>query len=283
MSAAIRTLAVVAGLAVAAAAQDKPAAVEPLAVEPVADGIYMLVGDGGNIGVSVGDDGMLMIDDKFAPLADRIRAALAGLSDGKLAFLLNTHYHGDHTGGNESFGHHTPILAHHNVRARLGDEPAPALPVITFGEGLSIHFNGQEIRAVHYPNAHTDGDAAIFFDGANVVHMGDILFHRLFPYVDLDAGGSVQGVVDAIESILAQTDADTRFIAGHGPVARAADLRLHLRMIAETQAVVEAGVAAGKSLAQLQAEGLPAEWADWSWAFISTERWIETLHRTATQ
>ena len=271
-----------------------PAAAQDLEVTPVAGSIHMISGQGGNIGVSAGADGFLMVDDKFAPLAGQIRAKLEGLGDGELKFLLNTHFHGDHTGGNEVFGVETPIIAHHNVRARLmteqrrGDRvtpPAPpaAWPVITFDDALSIHFNGEEVKVLHVPHAHTDGDALIFFTGSNVVHMGDTFFNQRFPFVDLDSGGAVEGVVAAGRAVLAQVDAETRIIPGHGPVASPSDLDAYLRMIEETRAAVAAGIEAGQSLEELQASGTGGEWASWGDGFISTERWIATLHRDLTE
>ena len=257
---------------------------EELTVTPVTAGIHMINGRGGNIGVCAGDDGLLLIDAKFARLAEPMRAALAGLGEGDPAFLLNTHHHGDHTGGNAVFGAVTPILAHHNVRARLlaGEAPPPeSLPVLTFEEGVSLHFNGEEIDVVHFPAAHTDGDAVVFFTGSDVVHMGDILFHGRFPYVDIDAGGSVDGVIAAVEAVLARIGPETRVIPGHGELAAPGDLRTYLRMIRETRAAVEDGMAAGLGLEELQAAGVAEEWASWSWGFISAERWIATLHRGA--
>lgn len=257
-----------------------------LAVSQVADKIHMISGPGGNIGVSAGTDGLLMIDDKFAPLADQIRAALADLNDGELKFLLNTHFHGDHTGGNSIFGLETPIIAHSNVRTRLAAEnptPSTALPVITFDSALAIHFNGEEIKVLHVPNAHTDGDAMVFFTGSNVIHMGDTFFNQRFPFVDIDSGGSVQGVIAAVKAVLAKIDDQTKIIPGHGPLATSADLKTYLRMINETKTLVAAGHKAGKSLAELQAAGVGAEWASWSWGFISAERWIATLHRSLDQ
>ena len=170
----------------------------------VAGQVWMLEGLGGNIGVSVGEDGILIVDDQFAPLADKIRAALKGMGEGKLKFVLNTHYHGDHTGANPAFGPEAPIIAHHNVRVRLltesrrGERVTPpmakeGLPVITYADGLSIHFNGEEIRVLHLPGGHTDGDSVVLFTGSNVVHMGDDFFHNRFPFVDLDAGGASRG------------------------------------------------------------------------------------------
>ncbi|MXW63592.1 MAG: MBL fold metallo-hydrolase [Bacteroidetes bacterium SB0662_bin_6] len=271
-----------------------PVAAQDLAVSPVAGSIHMINGQGGNIGVSVGADGFLMVDDKFAPLADQIRARLEGLGEGELKFLLNTHFHGDHTGGNEVFGVETPIIAHHNVRTRLmteqrrGDRvtpPAPpaAWPVITFDDAISIHFNGEEVKVLHIPHAHTDGDALIFFTGSNVVHMGDTFFNQRFPFVDIDSGGAVEGVIAAGRAVLAHADDETRIIPGHGPVASPSDLETYLRMIEETRAAVAAGIEAGHSLEELQAAGTGDEWASWGDGFISTERWIATLHRDLTE
>src|ERR1041385_3381718 len=173
----------------------------------VSGNVYMLEGSGGNIGVSVGADGILIVDDQFAPLADKIRAALKKLGEGKLKYILNTHWHGDHTGGNKEFGPEAPIIAHDNVRKRLSTEqhsdffkettpasPKEALPVITFDQALSVHFNGEEIRAIHFPHGHTDGDSVIFFSASNVVHLGDDFFAGRFPFVDLESGGSVEGL-----------------------------------------------------------------------------------------
>jgi cyclase len=267
-------------LALPAGAQE-----EGVASAHVQGAVHMITGNGGNIGVLAGDDGLLMIDDKFAPLAGAIREELGRIGDGPLMFLLNTHHHGDHTGGNAHFGVDTPILAHHNVRARLqGPDAEPAaLPVVTFDDGLSVHINGEHVEVVHYPAAHTDGDAVIHFHGSNVVHTGDILFHRLLPYVDIDSGGSIDGVIAALEDILSRTDEETVFIAGHGVPATQDDLRTHLRMLRESLQVVQAGIDAGHSLEELQAAGVGEEWADWSWGFISTERWVATVHRTLTQ
>ncbi len=270
-------------------AQDGP----PLQTQQVSEKIYMISGRGGNIGVSVGADGLLMIDDKFADLADAIRAELKNLRADKLAFLLNTHYHGDHTGGNESFGTETSIIAHDNVRARLATErrrgdvtpaaPPAALPVITFDHSLSIHFNGEEIKMLHAPHAHTDGDAVIFFAGSNVVHMGDTFFNARFPYVDIDSGGDVQGVIDIVKMVLAQTNADSQIIPGHGDLATPKELRAYLIMLEETRATIAKGIKAGKTIEELQKAGLGEKWAAWGGGFISAERWIETLHRSLSK
>ena len=217
-------------------------------------------------------------------LYTRLREALAGLGDGPLRFLVNTHHHGDHTGGNAIFGIDTPIIAHDNVRARLAEPDAPqsSLPVVTFDRTLSVHFNGERIEVLHFPKAHTDGDAVIFFHGSNVIHTGDIFFHRIFPFVDIDGGGSVAGVMAAAKTILQRTDAHTKIIPGHGPLATPDDLRTYLRMLEESLQIVEAGVQAGKALEELQAAGVGQEWSGYSWGFISTQRWVATLHRELT-
>jgi cyclase len=262
----------------------------------VAGNVYELEGAGGNIGVSVGADGILIVDDQFAPLADKIKAALKTLGEGKLKFVLNTHWHGDHTGGNAVFGPDAPIIAHDNVRQRLATEqkseffkrttpasPKEALPVITFGQSLSVHFNGEEIKVLHYPHGHTDGDSVIFFTGSNVVHMGDDFFAGRFPFVDLESGGSVEGLVRNVGEIIAKLPAGVKIIPGHGPISSADDLKLYHRMLVETTEIVHKKMAAGKTLDQIKAEGLPEEWKAWGSGFIKTDAWIETIHRSSSK
>jgi glyoxylase-like metal-dependent hydrolase (beta-lactamase superfamily II) len=260
----------------------------------VAGRVYMLEGAGGNMGVSVGPDGLLLVDDQYAPLADKIKAALGKLGEGKLEFVLNTHWHGDHTGGNETFGEIAPIIAHDNVRRRLSTtqevrgrvvEPLSpeGLPVITFEDSVTIHFNGEEIRVVHFPHAHTDGDSVVFFTGSNVVHMGDNLFSGWFPFVDLEAGGSVQGLIDAVEKILPRLPDDVKIIAGHGPLSTKKDLEAYLDMLKRTTAIVRERMAAGQSLEAIQEAGLPEEWAEWSWRFIDTGTWIQIVYQSYSE
>ena len=252
----------------------------------VAGSVWMLVGQGGNIGVSSGPDGVLMVDDQFAPLADRIRDALREVGQSEEAaepqFLLNTHFHGDHTGGNVEFGDASTIVAHTNVRARLqaGGSPDVALPVVTFDDAVSIHFNGEEIRAFHIPHGHTDGDALVYFTGSNVLHMGDDFFAGRFPFVDIDNGGSVEGLASGIAGVLGNVPADIHIIPGHGPLSSVDDLRTYHRMITETIALVRGKIDAGSSSEQVQAEGVSEEWADWGGGFISTERWLDTVYRS---
>ena len=243
-----------------AIAQDDFSKVEIKATK-VNGNVYMLQGSGGNIGVSVGTDGILIVDDQFAPLADKIKATLKTLGEGKLKFILNTHWHGDHTGGNAQFGRDAPIIAHDNVRKRLSTEqrleffketvpaaPKEALPVITFDQSLSVHFNGEEIRVIHFPHGHTDGDSIIFFTTSNVVHMGDDFFAGRFPFVDLDSGGSVQGLTKNIGEIIPKVPAGAKLIPGHGPISTIDDLKAYHRMLIETTEIVRKKIAAKKKV-----------------------------------
>ncbi len=256
----------------------------------VAGNVYMLQGSGGNIGVSVGPDGVLIVDDQFAPLADKIRAALKELSPGKLKFILNTHFHGDHTGGNVEFGPEAPIIAQTNVRKRLmGGQglsgssdavPAEGWPVITFDESLSVHFNGEEIQVVHLPHGHTDGDAVIRFTKSNVVHTGDLFFNGGFPFVDLEHGGDVPGLIRNIAQVLETLSGDVRIIPGHGSLATVDDLKIYYGMLVETTEIVRKRMQSGQGLDAVKAVGLPEEWQSWGTGFISTDRWIETIYRS---
>lgn len=260
----------------------------------VAGNVYMLEGMGGNIGVSVGPDGILIVDDQYAPLADKIKAALKTLGEGKLKFILNTHWHGDHTGGNVVLGPEAPVIAHSNVRKRLAEgmkipnrtvPPAPkeALPVVTFDQNVSVHFNGEEIRAIHFARGHTDGDAIVYFTGSNVVHMGDVFFNGNFPFVDIDSGGDVDGYIKNVGEVLAKLPAGAKIIPGHGPLATAEDLKRFHDMLVKTTGIVRQKIAAGKTLDQIKAEGLPEEWKSWGAGFVNTDRWVTTIHRSFTK
>lgn len=252
--------------------------------------VYMLEGSGGNIGVSVGADGILIVDDQFAPLADKITTALKELSAGKLKFVLNTHWHGDHTGGNIAFGKDSTIIAQENVRKRMAVEstvlgnkvppsPKEALPVITFDKSLTVHFNDEEIRVIHFPNGHTDGDSIIFFTKSNVVHMGDDFFAGRFPFVDMDSGGSVDGLIKNIGDVIAKLPADVKIIPGHGPLSTLDDLKTYHKMLTTTTDIVRQKMNKKMSLEDIKKEGLPAEWASWGTGFIKTDRWIETIYK----
>jgi cyclase len=256
-------------------------------VIPVAKNIYMLEGSGGNIGVSVGTDGNLIVDDQFAPLAEKIDAALQKLNPGKLRFVLNTHHHGDHTGGNAAFGaKDATIIAQSNVRKRLAGEAnskQEALPVITFDQSASVHFNGEEIKLLHHGPGHTDGDSIILFTGANVVHMGDQFFNGGFPFVDLNSGGSVEGYLKTVALVLEKIPADAKIIPGHGKLATVDDLKSFHAMLIETTGLVQQGIAAGRSLADLKAAGLPDKFKNFGTGFIKTDRWIETIYSSTTK
>ncbi len=251
----------------------------------VAGNIYMLEGAGGNIGVSVGPDGILLVDDQFEPLAEKIRNAFKELGEVPLKFLVNTHFHGDHTGGNVVFGNEAHIIAHANVRKRLQMESPPqrALPVVTFNDSLSIHFNGEEIRVIHFPNSHTDGDSVIFFTGSNVVHLGDLFFSGRFPYVDLDSGGDVAGLIKHVEELLTELPPDVKLIPGHGSLSDIDDLKTYHQTLVETADLVRDQIEAGKGLDEIKAVGLPQKWRSWGSGFISTGRWIEIVHRSLTK
>lgn len=243
----------------------------------VAGNVYMLQGSGGNIGVSAGPDGILIVDDQFAPLTDKIIAALNKLNSGDLQFILNTHYHGDHTGGNEILGKTAPIISHTNTRKRLLDQPKSAIPVITFDDAASIHFNGEEIKAVHYPTGHTDGDLIIFFTESNVVHMGDDFFVGRFPYVDIAGGGNAEGLLKNIETAIATFPADVKIIPGHGPLADVDDLKTYHAMLVETIGIIKESKADGMSLEEIRNHGLPEKYEDWGSGFIDQNRWIEIV------
>ena len=234
-----------------ALAQEQDFSQVEITTTKVADGLFMLEGSGGNIGVSVGEDGVFLIDDQYAPLTEKIVAAVRRIDDGPIRFVLNTHWHSDHTGGNENLGDAGAlIVAHDNVRQRMSVEqfftawdrkvpPSPegALPVVTFSETVTFHLNGDEIYAFHVAPAHTDGDAMVYFRNADVLHMGDILFNGGYPFIDVDAGGSIRGMIASCDRALELSSAETRIIAGHGPMADRKDLEDYCTML---QAVVDA-------------------------------------------
>ena len=256
----------------------------------VAGNIYMLEGSGGNIGVSVGDDGIVLVDDQFAPLAPKIKEALKGITDKPIKFVLNTHFHGDHTGGNVKFGAEAPIIAHENVRKRLQEggkvggnvvEPAPkeALPVITFNDRATVHLNGEDIRAIHFPNGHTDGDSVIFFSKSKVVHMGDDFVTYGFPFVDAQNGGSVNGMIAGVEKVLTMVPEDVKIIPGHGPISTPADVRKFIDMMKDTRALVAKAAGEGKTADQMKQEHLLAKYEDdYGKGFIKADAWIDLLY-----
>jgi len=267
----------------------------------VAGNIYMLEGQGGNIAASVGEDGIVIVDDQFAPLADKIQAALKDLkiTDKPVRFVINTHYHGDHTGGNVPFANSgSTVIAQDNVRKRLVSggaagnggsvkmdvKPADkaALPIITFEHDVTVHLNGEDIRALHFPSGHTDGDSIIFFPKANVVHMGDDFVRYGFPFIDVTSGGSVQGMINAMEKATAQLPADVKVIPGHGQLSNLDDVRAFTKMLKETSAAVQKALAEKKTVDQMKSEKILAPWEKWSGPFISTDAFIETLYNSLT-
>jgi cyclase len=286
----------------AACAQDQDFSQVEIKTSQLAPQLYLLQGAGGNITAAVGPEGVLLVDDEYAPLADKIRAALksVGAPDRPVRFILGTHYHFDHTGGNLPFAQSgTLLIAPEEQRLRLASggtignnagiskemkAAGPgALPVITFDHELTVHLNGEAIRAVHYAHAHTAGDAIVFFPAAKTIAMGDIFVRYGFPFIDLAGGGSVQGMIQACESVLAQAPPEVRIVPGHGDAAGAEELRTYLKMLKDTSAAVEQAMHAGKSLAQMKQEHLLSAWsAQYSppKAFVDTDAFTDTLYNS---
>lgn len=253
---------------------------------PVAGNIYLLEGSGGNIGVSAGPDGLLIVDTQFLPLAEKIDAALAKLGSGELKYVINTHVHGDHTGGNPYFGKKAKIIAHANLQKRLAAKTnaVPSeLPVITYEQGLTLTFNGEEVRLFGFTPGHTDGDTAVYFTKANVLQLGDQFVNGRFPYVDVVNGGDVKGLVKNLDSILAWLPADAKVIPGHGKVSSTADLKLFRDTIAETVAFVEKGIAEGKTADQIKAAAPLEKYRSWSAGAQNAPRWFDAVYNSLTK
>lgn len=270
-------------------------------VTKVSGNIYMLEGQGGNIAASVGEDGIVLIDDQYAPLAEKIQAALKniGVTDKPVRFIINTHYHGDHTGGNELFNNAgSTLIAHDNVRKRLEtggtagnggsikieNKPASkaALPIITFQHDVTIHLNGEDIHAMHFPSGHTDGDSIIFFPKNNVVHMGDDFMRTGFPFIDVASGGSVQGIIAACEKVAAELPADVKVIPGHGALSTMENVKEFTKMLKETSAVVQKALDEHKTLDQMKQARILDPWSKFASQFINTDAYIETLYNSLT-
>ena len=270
-------------------------------VTKVSGNIYMLEGEGGNIAASVGEDGIVIVDDQYAPLADKIQAALKnlGITDNPVRFVINTHYHGDHTGGNAPFANAgSTVIAQDNVRKRMAsggtagngasikmdNPPAPkaALPIITFDHDVTVHLNGEDIRALHFPAGHTDGDAVIFFPKNNVVHMGDDFVRYGFPFIDVASGGSVQGMIAAMEKVSAELPADVKVIPGHGALSNLDDVRAFVKMLQETSAAVQKAIDEHKTVEQMKQEKILEPWKKWSGDFVDQDKFIETLYNSLT-
>ncbi len=261
----------------------------------LAPGLYMLEGvggfTGGNLGLSIGDDGVVLIDDGVPSMTPLLRAAVATITGAPVEFVINTHVHGDHMGGNEALAKNgATIVAHDNMRKRLvdkgmampdGNVPAPksAFPVLTFSESMTFHLNGREAFVFHVEHAHTDGDAVIRFPADNVIHAGDVMFNGLFPFIDLDSGGSVDGYIAAQKRMLALADDKTRIIPGHGPLASKTDLAASIAMLEDSRKKVQALIKSGRTEDEILAANPLAPYEKWSWQFINTERMTRTLYR----
>jgi cyclase len=269
------------------------AADEKITPVKVTDGIYMIAGQGGNIGLFIGGEGTFMIDDQFAPLTEQILAAIKSVGGDHPKFLINTHYHGDHTGGNEKLGQGgTLIFSHDNVRERLRNGsfikafnmmeeavPREGLPVVTFSEDITFHLNGDTVRALHVPHAHTDGDSFISFESANVIHAGDFFFNGIYPFIDVTHGGSLKGMIEAVDKVLSMADENTKIIPGHGPLADRKQLEDYRWMLQTAYERLGKLKAAGKSAQEAAAAKPLADLEEvWGDGMFTSERWIELIY-----
>jgi glyoxylase-like metal-dependent hydrolase (beta-lactamase superfamily II) len=261
----------------------------------VTENIYMLMGRGGNVGLSVGEDGAFLIDDQYAPMVPRLRAAVARVTLQRVNFLINTHWHGDHTGGNERFDRAGAIIvAHENVRKRLSADqfqealsrttpasPADALPIVTFNDTITFHWNGDEVRVFHVQNAHTDGDSIIHFKNANVFHTGDTFFKNAYPFVDLASDGNFDGVIAVAKQLLEIADDETKIIPGHGTLATKADLETYVEVLTTIRARVVKLIEEGKTEDQVVEANPTKEWdATWGQGFMGPERWTRIIYQS---
>jgi cyclase len=252
--------------------------------QAVSESVHMLAGMGGNIGVSVGPEGILVIDDQYAPLAEKIAAAIGDISKQPIKYIVNTHYHGDHTGSNAYFTEvkGSTIFAHNNVRKRLAEKEDHAhaeLPVVTFQEGVTFHFNGDTINVMHLPAGHTDSDSVVWFEEANVLHPGDLFFEGRFPYIDLDGGGTVAGYIKNVTKLISMLKDDTKIIPGHGSLANKVDYQKALDMLVDTAAMVKSMKTKGISVEDAVEQGLGEKYKAWAWNFITEKKWINTLYK----
>ena len=255
------------------------------------DSIYLLQGRGGNIAALVGMEGILIVDDDYKAVSEKLRDALKDLGSASPKFILNTHWHGDHTEGNYFFGKDAVIVAHVNVRKRLLDPPeifgqkTPAypvfaLPIVTYTDTMSLNFDGEEVKLMHFPSGHTDGDTVVFFTKSNVVHLGDDFFLNSFPFVDLVSGGSVQGLTNNVGALIQQIPANAQIIPGHGGMAKIDDLKAFHQMLVETSKIVQDEMKAKKSLDEIKKAGFPDKYKSWGAGFIKSDAWAETIYRS---
>ncbi len=259
----------------------------------VSDGIYMLMGEGGNIGVSAGEDTVFLIDDQYAPLTEKIKRAVAAISPKPIQFVLNTHWHGDHTGGNENLGEAgVIIIAHENVRARMSVEqfleffgsrvppsPKAALPMATFNDAVTFHINGQEIHIFHMPPAHTDGDSVIHFRQSNVVHTGDLFTYGQFPFIDIASGGSVEGLITSADRLLELVNANTKIIPGHGPLSDRSRLQEFRDMLVTIRDRIKPMIEADKTLEEILATRPTREFnQQWGQRFLNPDQFTRLIY-----
>jgi glyoxylase-like metal-dependent hydrolase (beta-lactamase superfamily II) len=278
-------------VALPAAAQQDFSRVE-IRAEKVADSVWMLTGAGGNLGLAAGPDAVFLVDDQYAPLTERIAAAIGRITPKPVKFVLNTHWHGDHTGGNESLGRAGAlIVAHDNVRRRMNSEqfiefmrskvgasPPPALPVLTFSADATFHLNGDEIRAFHVPRAHTDGDTIVHFAKSDVIHMGDVYFNGLYPFIDTSSGGTVDGVIAAVDRALELATDRTKVIPGHGPLSDKAGLRAYRDMLSTISGRIRQMIREGRKLEDITAAKVTADYdGQWGKGFIAPHKFAEMI------
>jgi cyclase len=261
-------------------------------ITPVAGQIHMIQGDGGNVGIMADPSGVLMIDSMYQRSAEQIRAAIKALPGGnRVRFLVNTHWHSDHTEGNLAFGPEAVIFAHENVRSLLekpqslmGQQakayPAEALPAVTYSDRLTLHVGDESIRLVHYPHAHSNGDSVVFFDKSKVVHTGDMFFNGMFPFMDVANGGDVENWIRQLDAVLSNLPADAKIIPGHGPLAGINELKAFRDMLSDSADIVRRQMKEGKTLDQIKAAGLPDRFAPWTKGFFTAPQWLELVYQS---
>ena len=285
----------IAGISSVAIAQDQDFSQVEIETIPVAENIYMLTGEGGNIGVAVGQEGVLLIDDQYAPLTEKIEAAVAKISDRPIQFLINTHWHFDHTGGNENLGNSgVVIVAHDEVYTRMSTDqfieafqkeipasPAAALPQITFNDTATFHLNGLTIKGFHVETAHTDGDTVVYFPDADVIHAGDVYFNGIYPFIDASSGGSIAGMINAVEEILTLAGNDTKIIPGHGALSNREELETYLAMLVDVKSTTENAIAQGLFLEEFIALKPTAEYdTSWGNGFLKPEDFLSIVYQS---
>jgi glyoxylase-like metal-dependent hydrolase (beta-lactamase superfamily II) len=288
-------LTVILAIALTALAVQAQQAQAQFALTPVAGQIYILQGDGGNIGILADPSGIFMIDAMYQGSAEKIRAAIKSLPGGdNVRFLVNTHWHSDHTNGNLALGPGAVIFSHENVRSLLAKPqtllgqkseayPANALPTVTYADTLTLYVGGETIRLVHYAHAHTNGDTVVYFEKSNVVHTGDMFFQGMFPFMDVANGGDIESWVRQLDSIASGLPADVKIIPGHGPMVGIAELKAFRQMLQDSADIVRKQMKDGKSLEQIKAAGLPEKYDPWAKGFLTTPQWLELVYQSLSK